>query len=354
MMQSGRWTGWLLLLLMGVPWSVLGAPRELTILNWSDYMDPGVIADFERTFKAKVRKVYFETNDIRDQTLLTTEGEGYDLVMLSTSDLESYRRQGWLEPLDTTRIPNLRHIEPRWIKAYPGGGIYGLPYFWGTVGIAYRQDLVGSANITSWKQLFQPDPSQQGKIMMINSVRDSVGFALKALGYSLNSTNPVELAEAEKLLKAQRPFVKAYGYLGLNQDSEMVTGTISMALLYSGDALKLGEHEPRVRFVMPREGSSLWVDYLSLMSKTHEKELAYAFLNFISEPIQAARLAQFVHYATPNRAAEALLPESYRKDPIIYPPPEVLERCEEYRELPPQARKLWNQIFARVLAAETK
>jgi spermidine/putrescine transport system substrate-binding protein len=350
MTQSGRWRGWLLLLLLGASRTVLGAPRELTILNWPDYMDRAVIADFERAFNVKVREVYFEAIDKCTEMLLDNDGKGYDLVMVSHFNLEPYRQQGWLGPLDTTRIPNLRHIGPRWMRVYPGGVIYSVPYFWGTVGIAYREDLVATA-ITTWKQLFLPDPSQQGKIMMIDSVRDSIGFALKALGYSFNSTNPAELAEAEKLLKAQRPSVKAYGYIKLKEDSEMLTGSISMALLYNGDALMLSGREPRIRFVIPQEGSSIWVDHLALMSKAREKELAHAFLNFINEPIQAARLAKFVHYATPNQTAEALMPESYRKDPIIYPPPQVLERCEDYQELPPQTMKLWNQIYARVLAS---
>jgi spermidine/putrescine transport system substrate-binding protein len=355
MIRARRWCRWLLLpvLLLGVLSVVPGAPRELVILNWSDYMNPAVIAAFERTFDVKVREVYFATGDVRSEMLLATDGKGYDLVMTSSSDLESYSRQGWLEPLDKTRIANLRYIDPRWMQAYPEVDRYGVPYFWGTTGIAYREDLV-PGEVTSWQQLFQPDPSQYGKIMMIDSVRDSIGFAMKALGYSFNSINPAELVAAEKLLRAQRPFVKAYGYLGINEDSEMVTGSISMALLYNGDALKLREHEPRVRFVVPKEGSSLWVDYLVLMRKAQEKELAYAFLDFINQPTQAARLAEFVHYATPNRAAEALMPESYRKDPVIYPPAEVLERCESYRQLPPRVRKLWNESYARVLAVEVK
>ena len=352
MMRSGRWWGWFLLLL-GISWTALGAPRELVILNWSDYIDPAVIADFERAFDAKVRQVYFETTDISTQMLLDNDGKGYDLVMVGHFNLEPYRRQGWLGRLDTKRIPNLRHINPRWMKPLSDGGTYSMPYFWGTTGIGYREDLVGT-EITSWKQFFQPDPSQYGKILMIDGVRDSIGLALKAAGYSFNSTNPSELAEAGNLLKAQRPLIKASGYLKIKENSEIVTGSVSMAVLYNGDALKLREYEPRIRFVVPKEGGSIWVDHLALMSKSAEKELAHDFLNFISDPIQAARLAKFSHFGTPNRTAEALMPDSYRNDPIIYPPPEILERCEDYQELPPRAMRLWNQIYARVLSSKTK
>jgi len=352
MMRSGRWWGWFLLLLC-ISWTALGAPRELVILNWADYMDPAVIADFERAFDAKVRQVYFETMDMCTQMLLDNDGKGYDLVIVSHHNLEPYRRQGWLAHLDTKRIPNLRHINARWMKPLSDGGTYSMPYFWGTTGIGYREDLV-STEITSWKQLFQPDPSQYGKILMIDSVRDSIGLALKALGHSFNSTDPSELAEAGNLLKAQRPFIKAFGYLKIKENSEIVTGSVSMAVLYNGDALKLREYEPRIRFVVPKEGSGIWIDHLAVMSKSREKELAYDFLNFISDPTQAARLAKFCHYATPNQTAEALMPDSYRNDPIIYPPPEILDRCEDYQELPPRAMKLWNQIYARVLSSKTK
>jgi spermidine/putrescine transport system substrate-binding protein len=185
---------------------------------------------------------------------------------------------------------------------------------------------------------------------MVSDSRDVIGMALKALGYSANSTNERELAEAEQLLLKQKPYVRNYAYLSMGQESVLVKGDVWMVMMYSGDALMLKEHNPEIMYVVPREGGNIWVDYIAILRSSANKDLARQFINFINEPQIAARLAQFVYYATPNQAAEKLLPKEFLENPIIYPPEEVIEKSEIYEPLSVEAVKARNRIYFRVVA----
>jgi spermidine/putrescine transport system substrate-binding protein len=322
--------------------------RKLVILTWSDYMEPELIKKFEAKYNAHVTEVYFESDDMRQDMLLETDTLGYDVVMVSGSSVEPYRKRGWLTPLNTKQIPNRKHIYPKWLTAYAGTEAYGVPFFWGTVGIAYRKDLVAKP-ITSWKDLYKPAEELQGKIVMIKDSRDVIGMALKALGYSANSADKNELDAAEELLLDQKSHVKSYSYVALNKESVLYTGEGVAAMAYNGDALALKELHPDIAFVVPTEGCALWVDYLTIMSASKNKLLAHKFINFLNDASNAKRLAEYVYYATPNKAAEKLLSAEFLNDAVIYPDTETLSRCEFYTPLPARAIKTRNTIFTRVI-----
>ena len=325
-----------------------GVKQELVFLTWSEYMDPDLIKEFEEKYKAKIKFVYFETEDKREQLLTLTMGKGYDVVLASGIKVESYIKRNWLVPLNSGRIPNIKHIDQKWLSANPKITAHAVPYLWGTLGIAYRKDLI-KEEITSWRQLFEPVEKLRGKILMINDVRDAVGMALKSLDYSANSTSSEGLAKAEKLLMAQRPFVKRYGYHALTEDSGLVKGDFLMAMLYNGDALTLQDFSPHIGFSVPVEGTNIWCDFLMVMEASPRKDLAMSFINFLNEPENAARLAEYVNYASPNKAALKLLPKDHLEDPVIYPDKEVLDRSEFYKMLPPRVQKKYNTIFSKVL-----
>lgn len=329
----------------GVP---LTPKRELVILNWSEYMDPGLIREFEAAFQVDVKEVYFESDEMRDDILVETDTEGYDIVVVNGATLRLYKLRGWLAPIDAAKIPSLRHIDQRWMKLFPESEGYAVPFAWGTTGIAYRSDLLKEP-ITRWRQFFEPVEELKGKITLIKYSRDVIGMALKALGYSANSTDPAELDEVEELLLRQKPFVESYFYPSLTKDSAMVSGVISAAMMFSGDALALREFNPDLTYVLPEEGGNIWVDYFTIIGKSANKDLAFEFIEFLNQPANAARLAQQVYFATPNRAAVALLPEEFLQDPIIYPSQEALAKSEIYTVLPPRAMKRRNLIFSKLL-----
>jgi spermidine/putrescine transport system substrate-binding protein len=312
--------------------------RELVLLNWADYIDPEVMAEFEQRFDAKVKEVYFDSDQERDRLMVRNDGQGYDLAIIDGMTLDSYRKRSWIAPLDEPGLPNLRHIEPRWRDAHRAAAGHAVPYFWGTLGIAYRSDLVPEA-MTSWGHLFRPPESMRGRIGMIRDATDLASMALLALGHSPNSADPAELDEAEALLMAQRPYVRNYSYssVALVEDSALVSGEIWAAAMYNGDALVLQEHDENIEYAVPDEGTILWVDYLAVLQSSRNKGLAFEFINFLNEPEIAARQAQHLYYPTPNHAAERFLPAEFLEDDLIYPEERIIQKSAFYAELSPRA-----------------
>ena len=328
-----------------------GAPpqkkiRELVFLNWPDYMDQGLIKKFEKLHGVKVRQVYYETEEEQERLLSLTNGKGYDVVLVSMINGLSYLNRKWLAPVDSATVPNIRHIDPAWGRMTPELMKHAVPFSWGTMGIAYRKDLV-KGEVRGWKDLLRPQEGLRGRIFMIKDLRDAIVPALKMLGYSLNSTSTEELDAAEKVLLAQRPFVKKYGYPDLDKNSQLVKGDVLMAMVYNGDALALQEFNKNIVFVFPEEGSNLWLDNLVVMESSPKKDLARAFINFLNEPENAARLAEHVFQATPNLAAKKLLSSEHLHNTIIWPDEKTMTKAELYAPLPPRVQKKYNSIFLK-------
>lgn len=224
---------------------------------------------------------------------------------------------------------------------------YAVPYVWGTIGIAYRRDLV-KKEITSWLDLYRPSEDLRGKIVMINDSNATIGMALKALGYSWNSEDKRHYNKARELVFRQKPYVYDYAYVTLNQQSSLVAGDIRMAMVYNGDGLVLQAQHPQIAFSIPKEGTGLWIDYLVIMKQSRNKKLAGQFVNFLNEPENAAQLAQYLKFATPNTAAKALLSPDHLGNTMIYPDPETLEKSEIKKAVSPEIQKLQFTIFNEV------
>ena len=350
MIRPFLWLGMLLLNSIVVVAAPI-VPPTLTILNWSEYIDPEIVKLFETQYQVNVSEVYFETDALRDSILADLsdeQGRGYDLVMCNGTALETYHHLGWLAEIPKQRLPHLNSIDPRWDQAFNYASTHGVPYFWGTLGIAYRSDLIKQP-INSWVQLLKPDESLRGRIIMGKDPSELVGVALKAMGAPLNSQESAQLQEAEQLLQAQHPYVRAYTSLILGADSPLVSGEVWMAMSYSGDALMLQEYHEAIEYVLPKEGGAIWIDYLAVLASSPHKELAFQFLDFINTPEIAARNAQYVYYATPNRQAEGLLPQPFLDDPVIYPAAESLAGSEYFESASIKVLKQRNAIFARVI-----
>ena len=323
-------------------------PQELTFLNWSEYIDPELVKKFEDQFNAKIRLVTFNSDDSRDQLLVSTEGKKFDVAVVDGNSILAYIRRGWLANVSEKEIPTMKHIIPKWGTAYEGAKEYAVPYFWGTVGIAYRSDLVKTP-ITSWMDIFKPQEELHGKIFMLPQSRELIDIALKALGYSINSSgDPDAYKQAKNLLLGQKQYVRKYDTLALNEGSYLISGEVLAAATYSGDALALQEFNENITYIVPSEGSILWVDYLVVMAKSEKKKLAMDFINFLNEPQTAAAHAEYMYYASPNAAAEKLLPKEFLTDEVIYPGDEIIEKCEIEHKLPARNYKTRNSIFMEV------
>lgn len=331
----------------GGPAAQEDAQRTLRILNWPEYLDPDLISAFEAEYGVRVIETYYESGDARTQLLYDSEGKGYDIVITDGTALAVYIEQGWLAEIGEDQIPNLQHIDPFWRSARPYSERYAVPFFWGTIGIGYRVDLV-SVPLTSWLQIFDPIDELGNRIIMIYDQRDLIGMALVALGHSVNSTDAQALAQAEALLLHQQPSVRSYSGISLAPESAMVSGEVWAAMMYNGDALALQEHHPDVAYVVPTEGTMIWIDYYTVLASSVNPDLAMAFIDFMNTPENAARQAQHSYFATPNAAAEALLPEDFLSHPAIYPGDDVLDRAELIDPISPEALRRYTSIFANV------
>lgn len=322
--------------------------KTLTILNWAEYIDPDLVKKFEAKNQVKIKQVYFETDDSRDAIMLANKGRGYDIVIVNGAKVHQYVKRGWIAPLTKKQVKNIKHIHPKWFTSFPSASGYAIPYFWGTLGIAYRSDLVKKP-LKKWIQLFEANDDIKGKILMVRSIRELVGIALKAKGYSMNSTNIKELDDAYDLLIKQKKFVKDYSYLSLNEKSSIVQGGVVVAATYNGDAIAVQEHSDKIEFIVPEEGTNLWADYLTVSIRSQNKKLAYRFINFLNKPKNAAQLAQFVYFASPNKSAEKYLPNDFKSDKTIYPDKETLDKSEIFKPLPPRVIRKYNSIYSNIV-----
>ncbi|MBF0461368.1 MAG: spermidine/putrescine ABC transporter substrate-binding protein [Magnetococcales bacterium] len=334
---------------LGTMTNAVAAAEKTTLsyLSWADYIDPDLVKDFEKKFDVIVKEVYFETDEEREQKLAYTDGKGYDVVLVGGLFVSSYVKRGWVTPMDFSKMPTIKNIDPRWRKAFPQAETNAVPYFWGTLGIAYRKDLVPE-NIHSWQQFFRPAPAFLGKIGMLNDSSEAIGMALMSLKNSRNNTDAKALAEAEKLLLSQRPYVKTYSTPILTNKSPLVTGELWMSMFYNGDALTLQKFSPQIEYVVPEEGGGLWVDYLMVLQSSKQKDLAMAFINFLNEPENAARLASYLNYASPNEAAKKFLSAEHLNNPVIYPSHEIVSRSEFAEKMPPRSDRDRNLVFSNV------
>ncbi|ASP46761.1 polyamine ABC transporter substrate-binding protein [Cognaticolwellia beringensis] len=320
----------------------------LTILNWSEYIDPSIVSAFETEFNVKIVDVYYETDDARDKFLNQTNGIGYDVGIVSGMMMQIYSNKGWIDSISTQDVPNLKYIDDKIRNSHQGTYGYSVPYTWGTMGIAYRSDLVEKP-IETWMDLFQPQASLKGKIVMIKGARELLGAALNAKGYSINSMDKKELAEAESLLLAQKPHVLKYGYIQLTTESILIRGAAAATIAYGGDALTLSKLDPNVKYVLPKEGSSIWTDHWVVFSQSKNKQLAYKFLNFMNEPKNAAKNAEFIYMATPNIAAKEFLSPEFLSDSIIHPSAEQLKTLEPHLKLQGRMLRTRSKIYNKVI-----
>jgi spermidine/putrescine transport system substrate-binding protein len=325
--------------------------RELIILTWEDYIDEEIVKEFSEQTGIEVRFVHYEDDFDRDEKLEADGTRGFDLVLVSERALMIYRKKGWVATLTSREVPNLDNIEKKWFEIYRNARNFAVPYFWGTTGIVYRSDLVSVAP-TRWIDLFDPGVELRGKIQMPSDPQELAGPALQALGYSMYSDRLGDYDQAKSLILKQLPYIHSFGTPDISEDALIVTGEVAAALTYSGDALALQEFNENIEYALPEEGSSLWMDFLVLMMSSENKAEALEFLNFINEPKIAARNAEYVYYATPNKAAKEHVSTEYLEDPVIFPDEEVLARCQSFEFLPGWVSRQIDKLFIDVLPAE--
>jgi spermidine/putrescine transport system substrate-binding protein len=314
--------------------------RELAIYNWSDYVAPDTIPNFEAEFGVRVAYDVFESNE-EMLAKLQAGARGYDLVVAAGNLIAPLIALGLAARPSRRYLPNLANLSPLFRRLpFDPEDDYTIPYQWAVTGIAWRRDRLAAAPV-GWG-LFH-DTRLAGKLTQLDDMRDAIGAWLRYRGRSINSIDPSQLAQAR--VDAIRAKANLKAYISAPVKAQLVTGDVWAAQLWNGDATQARAEEPAIAFTVPAEGSAMYLDSLILTSDAPHPRAAHEFMNYILRPDVGAALSAATGYGTPNDAALALLP-----DPVRYPSPDELGRLEYPADLG-RATALWDQIWTEIKAA---
>jgi spermidine/putrescine transport system substrate-binding protein len=322
--------------------------QTLNLFNWSEYMDPQILKDFEKQFSATVVVSLYESNEDLIAKLKSTGGSGYDIVVPGQYAVPLLSRQGLLKALDKTKLPNFKNLSKKFVNpTYDAGNKYSVAYQWGTVGVVYNN--VKLPNPAQTWGLFFDAKKQQGSFIMMDSTREMLAAPLKFLGKSLNSVNKADLNAALTLMIDAKN--RSLGFDGgVGARNKVSAGQANYGIAYNGDVVKLQAEDPKLGFFVPKEGGLIFVDNMSIPAKAPNPELAYKFINFVLDAKIGARLSNYNRYATPNEAAKPFITPADLNNPAIYPPQSVMSKLEFNLDLGVNNNlydSVWTKIKAR-------
>lgn len=324
----------------------LGGDNQVIVYNWGEYIDPEVLTKFEEETGINVVYEEFETNEIM-YPKVQSGAIAYDVVCPSDYMIQRMIENNLLAELNYDNIPNISNIGQTYMdqsKQFDAENKYSVPYCWGTVGILYNKTMVDEP-IDSWSILW--DAKYKDNILMQDSVRDAFGVALKYLGYSINSTDLNELEKAKKLLIEQKPLVQAY-VIDQVRD-KMIGNEAAIGVIYSGEAIYTQWENPNLEYVIPKEGSNVWIDSWAIPKNAKHKENAEKFINFLCRPDIAKMNFDYITYSTPNEGARTLIDdEKLRNSKIAFPDAKDLENCETFQFLGDENDIIYNQLWREV------
>lgn len=319
---------------------------KLVVYNWGEYIDPEVLTIFEEETGINVVYEEFETNEIL-YPKVSSGAIAYDVVCPSDYMIQRMIENDLLTEINFDNIPNIKNIGKQYMeqfRQFDPENKYSVPYCWGTVGILYNKTMVDEP-VNSWSILW--DPKYKDNILMQDSVRDAFGATLKYLGYSLNSTDLDELTEAKNLLIEQKPLVQAY-VIDQVRD-KMIGNEAALGVIYSGEAIYTQKENPNLEYVIPKEGSNIWIDSWVIPKNAEHKENAEKFINFLCRPDIALMNFEYITYSTPNEAARELIEdESIRNSEIAFPDLSKYDNLETFQYLGTEADQVYGDLWNKV------
>jgi spermidine/putrescine transport system substrate-binding protein len=320
--------------------------EELHIYNWSEYIDPEIYDDFEQEFGVKVIEDTFASNEDL-LAKLQAGATGYDIIVPSDYMVAIMIELDLLAEINYDNILNFKNIDETFLNPpYDPDNKYSVPYQWGTTGIGYNVDLFEEPP-DSWAYLFDPDIAAPyaGRMSMLNDSRESIGAALKYLGYSINSTNEQELEEAKQLLIQQKEWVSAYDSDGF--EDLLASGEVDIGHGWSGDYFAAAEEAEQVWYIIPQEGGVIWTDNLCIPKSAPSQYTAEVFIDYLLRPEVGAQITNYTWFGSPNKASEEFIDAEILEEPAIYPPPEVMDKLEFIRDVG-EATALYDRIWTEI------
>lgn len=342
------------LLLIFLPVSLLNAAtadpdkEKVIVYNWSDYIPQQVLDSFTKETGIEVNYSTYDNNETMYMRLKLLRGRGYDVVVPSTNLVQRMARDGLLQQLDFELLDNFKNIDKSLLnKNYDPDNQFSIPYLWGTTGIAVNTEAIDPAQITSWSDLW--DKKWKSKLVLLDDMRDVFHIALKAEKYSTNTSDADEIRLAYEKLSRLLPNTKKFSPAPLE---DFTKGDADLGMSWNGDVFAAREDMPKLKYIYPKEGVSLWVDSFVIPTRATNVENAHAFINYMMRPEVAALCTEELGYATPNFNGRMLLDEAVRNDPVIFPPQELLNNTEFQQDVSDEALKLYQAYWDKLKAGE--
>ena len=320
--------------------------EKVIVYNWGEYLDPKTIELFEEETGISVTYEEYETNEIMYPKIVS-QAIAYDVVCPSDYMIQRMIENDLLAEINWDNIPNIKNMDPTYMeqsKSFDPKNKYSVPYCVGTVGILYNKSM-GKEPVDSWDILW--NPKYKDSILMQDSVRDAFAVALKRLGHSINSTEVDQLAAAAEDLMEQKPLVQAYVVDQVRD--KMIGNEAALGVIYSGEAGYTKRENPDLEYVIPKEGSNVWIDSWVIPKNAQNKENAEKFINFMCRPEIALMNFEYLTYSTPNlKAREMIEDEEIRNSKILFPEPEDLSNCETFQFLGDDVDSYYNELWNKV------
>ena len=322
--------------------------ESITFFNYGENIDKETLKQFEEEYGIKVKMSTFDDMDTMYLKIAESNAQ-YDVILVSDALMPKMIDGGLLQELNKENIPNIAQMDEEYLNLeIDPGNKYSVPYMFGTIGIIYDKNVV-TEEVDSWDILW--DEKYKNKVFMFDTYRDTIGAALKKLGYSLNSENPEELEEAKQLLLEQRKLVDPI--YGVDNGTSMIaTGETALNMIWSGEGLNLQDEYPNLVYTIPKEGVNFWIDSLCIPANAKNVEGAEKFINFVSDKESALRIADEIGYTTPNKEARLEQPEHVRNNPNAYMTKEMMDLSELYVPFSPDVKKMYDGIWTEIKVSE--
>lgn len=341
--------------------------KVLNIYNWSDYIAPDTIANFEKETGIKVHYDVYDSNETLEAKLLAGHS-GYDLVVPSASPyLARQAASGVYRKIDKQALKNYGNLDPQILAAAANadpGNQYGVPYMWGTTGFGYNRAMVkaalgNGAPVDSSALLFDPANAKKLAscgISLLDSAEELFPAALAYLGGNPLSRTPADLDRAAGVIQAIRPYIRKFN--SSEYINDLANGDLCVAWGYSGDVVQArdrardAKNGVDIAYTIPKQGAMIWIDMMAIPADAPHPDNALRFIDYILRPEVAAKISDAVAYANPNRTATKLVDPSIRDDPNIYPPASVRARLFFDKPVTPQYERLRTRAWTRIKTGE--
>jgi spermidine/putrescine transport system substrate-binding protein len=326
---------------------VNGQKPVLNVYNWTTYIAEDTISNFEKLYNVKVVYDTYASND-ELFAKMQAGNPGYDVIVPGDFNVQQMIRANLLEEIDLKNIPNFTKNAAERFKnpAYDPGNKHCVAYQWGTMGIAYNTKKVNH-EIKGWEDVWTPD--LKGRVGLINSSREQLAAILIAIGKDPNTTNRADLDAAKDYILKHKANIASFH--DDDGQTKLARGELDVVFEWSGDIFQVIAENPDIRYVIPKEGSFVFVDNLCIPKGAKNKALAEKFINYIYDAQVGASISNFIGYATPNQAAidQGLIDKASLENPAIYPPPELLSKLKYLVDVG-DAQSMYDEVFADIKA----